>query len=94
MRPWCPSVGVQPQGGPTWWRCPLSSLAAPLQLHARLAGEARACFGELQDWFMRDAARGVPADGTVHPLCATSVSLLKRLLAAPGALPVLFAEGE
>lgn len=37
----------------------------PPQLRGRLAAEARGCFGEVQDALPRDAAKGVPADGTV-----------------------------
>ncbi|KAI7842350.1 hypothetical protein COHA_003990 [Chlorella ohadii] len=63
-----------------------------VQLRGRLVTEARACFGELQDALPRDAAKGVPADGTVHPLCAACAALLKRTLAYKSALPVLFGE--
>lgn len=35
------------------------------QLRGRLVTEARACFAELQDALPREAAKGVPADGTV-----------------------------
>ena len=62
------------------------------QLRARLGAEVRACFAELQESVARDAARGVPADGTVHPLCASAVSLLRRILAYQSALPVLFGD--
>jgi hypothetical protein len=65
-----------------------------MQLRDRLAAEVRSCFAELQDSVVRDAARAVPADGTVHPLCASTVSLLRRVLAAESALPVLFGDGE
>ena len=65
----------------------------PTQLRARLAAEVRACFAGLQESVGREAARGVPADGTVHPLCAGTLAALKRLLACESALPVLFADG-
>lgn len=61
-----------------------------LQLRGRLAGEVRACFRELQESVPREAAKGVPADGTVHPLCASTLSLLRRTLGYQSALRVLF----
>lgn len=64
------------------------------QLRGRLAAEARACFSDLPDSLPREAARGVPADGTVHPLCASTVSLLKRTLGHGSALRVLLAGAE
>lgn len=66
----------------------------PLQLRGRLAAEARACFSELPESLPREAARGVPADGTVHPLCASTVSLLKRTLGHGAALRVLLGGGD
>ncbi|KAL4425956.1 hypothetical protein ABPG75_009972 [Micractinium tetrahymenae] len=60
------------------------------QLRGRLASEVRACFADLLDSLPREAAKGVPADGTVHPLCASAVSLLKRTLGYASALRVLF----
>ncbi|KAL4444856.1 hypothetical protein ABPG77_003906 [Micractinium sp. CCAP 211/92] len=64
------------------------------QLRGRLAAEARACFSDLPDSLPREAARGMPADGTVHPLCASTVSLLKRTLGHESALRVLLAGAE
>ena len=70
-------------------------MPAALQLSARLATEVRACFADVHDSVARDAPTGgVPADGTVHPLCASTVALLKRVVAYKSALAVLFGEGE
>lgn len=71
----------------------LTAHCCPLQLRGRLAAEVRACWGDLPDWLGREAAKGVPADGAVHPVCATTMALLKRTLAYESALPVLFGEG-
>ena len=65
-------------------------LLLPTQLRLRLAGEVRECFAGLPDWLGREAGKSLPPDATVHPLCASTVALLKRCLAYQSALPVLF----
>ena len=92
LRP--PPLPPPPPAGPRL--DPLHLLPACLpQLHGRLAAEVRACFRELQESVPREAAKGVPPEGTVHPLCASTMVLLRRTLAYRSALPLLFGpEGE
>ena len=53
--------------------------------------QVRACFGQLQESYGgQRIAEGVPPDATVHPLCASTVAALKRLLGYESALRVLF----
>ena len=48
----------------------------------------------LQESYGGKVAESVPPDGTVHPLCGSTVAALKRLLSYESALPVLFGEGR
>ena len=48
----------------------------------------------LQESYGGKVAESVPPDGTVHPLCGSTIAALKRLLSYESALPVLFGEGE
>lgn len=68
----------------------LTPALLPPQLKGRLAAEARACFAELSESLGREAAKGVPAEATTHPLTASTLAYLKRILGCDTALPVLF----
>ncbi|GAB4824073.1 hypothetical protein N2152v2_011119 [Parachlorella kessleri] len=62
-------------------------------LLTRTVAEVRACFALLQESYGGKVADSVPPDGTVHPLCGSTVAALKRLMSYESALPVLFGEG-
>eukprot|EP00887_Chlorella_sp_A99_P004636 scaffold4.g4636.t1 len=82
-----------PQGAPS---PPAAQQLGPVQelaaLRGKLAAEARTCFKGLQEAVALDAGGAAPADATVHPLCASTVPSLKRILGFETALPVLFGE--
>jgi len=59
-------------------------------LGAALRAEARATLGEFEATLARDAPRGPPPDGTVHPLAAYTLSFLKRLFGYEAAVETLF----
>ena len=83
--------GAGPPGGPSQQLAVAEELAS---LRLRLVGEARACFTELQQTVGAEAGTAAPADATVHPLCASTVTTFKRVLAFDAALSLLFGEGE
>lgn len=70
------------------------ALAGELEaLRGKLVAEARTCFTDLQQAVSgTDAAAAAPPDGTVHPLCASTVAVLKQVMTSESALPVLFDE--
>ncbi|KAK9821134.1 hypothetical protein WJX81_005577 [Elliptochloris bilobata] len=59
-------------------------------LAAALRAEARATLGEFEATIARDAPRGPPPDGTVHPLAAYTLSFLKRMFGYEAAVETLF----
>lgn len=76
---------------------PLAIASELKALQGRVGAEVRACFAQLQESYGGQVgAEGVPPDGTVHPMCGSTVAALKQLLSYDSALPVLFGgeEGE
>ncbi|KAK9818574.1 hypothetical protein WJX74_001369 [Apatococcus lobatus] len=65
-----------------------------LGLHFQLQRETLAAFNEFDASIARDPPRNSVADGTVHPLTASTLSFLKRLFSYVSAPRVLFAEDE
>ncbi|EIE20659.1 Exo70 exocyst complex subunit [Coccomyxa subellipsoidea C-169] len=65
-------------------------LADFTQLAAMLRQEARATLEEFEASIGRDTVKHPPADGTVHPLAAYTLSFLKRLFAYEATLDTLF----
>ncbi|BDA42170.1 Exocyst complex component EXO70A1 [Coccomyxa sp. Obi] len=71
-----------------------SFLAEFAQLAAMLRQEARATLEEFEASISRDTVKHPPADGTVHPLAAYTLSFLKRLFAYEATIDTLFGDAE
>ncbi|KAK9901547.1 hypothetical protein WJX75_001553 [Coccomyxa subellipsoidea] len=67
-------------------------LADFTQLAAMLRQEARATLEEFEASIGRDTVKHPPADGTVHPLTAYTLSFLKRLFAYEATVDTLFGD--
>ncbi len=56
--------------------------------------QARATLEEFEASISRDTVKHPPADGTVHPLAAYTLSFLKRLFAYEATIDTLFGDAE
>jgi exocyst complex protein 7 len=56
--------------------------------------QARSTLEEFEASISRDTVKHPPADGTVHPLAAYTLSFLKRLFAYEAAIDTLFGDAE
>ena len=54
--------------------------------------QARATLEEFEATVARDSTKSPPADGTVHPLAASTLTFMKRLFGYDAALEALFGQ--